>query len=148
MNEIGLIGKKIVDELIKLEYNVVIGDLGNKSNIDFVSSLSGKNHIFCEVDIIRKKDIDKAITKSLKKFGSVDACINLSYPRSLSWGTRFEEISISELSENFKLLLGTNILLSQRILKYFIKQGYGNLILFSSIQGIAAPKFEHYQGTE
>ena len=44
--------------------------------------------------------------------------------------------------------LGSSILLSQKILKIFKKQNFGNLILLSSIQGIAAPKFEHYKGTK
>jgi NAD(P)-dependent dehydrogenase (short-subunit alcohol dehydrogenase family) len=33
------------------------------------------------------------------------------------------------------------------VMKYFISQGHGNLIHLSSIQGVAAPKFEHYEGT-
>ena len=32
-------------------------------------------------------------------------------------------------------------------MNHFISQGYRNFIHISSIQGIAAPKFEHYEGT-
>jgi NAD(P)-dependent dehydrogenase (short-subunit alcohol dehydrogenase family) len=32
-------------------------------------------------------------------------------------------------------------------MKHFISQGHGKFIHMSSIQGIAAPKFEHYEGT-
>ena len=46
------------------------------------------------------------------------------------------------------LQLGGSILLSKQIIKIFRKQSYGNLILLSSIQGVSAPKFEHYKGTK
>ncbi|EGV27984.1 flagellin modification protein A [Thiorhodococcus drewsii AZ1] len=36
---------------------------------------------------------------------------------------------------------------SQRMIRHFKQQGHGNLIHVSSIQGITAPKFEHYVGT-
>ena len=39
-------------------------------------------------------------------------------------------------------------MISQKSIKCFLKQGYGNLILFSSIQGINAPKFSHYKNTK
>ena len=54
---------------------------------------------------------------------------------------------IPDLQENLKLQLGGAILLSQQIMKYFVSQGHGNLIHMSSILGVAAPKFEHYEGT-
>ena len=43
--------------------------------------------------------------------------------------------------------LGGSILFSQKILKCFERQRKGSLIHVSSIQGINAPKFEHYEGT-
>ena len=39
------------------------------------------------------------------------------------------------------------MIFSQVILKFFLKQKYGNLIHISSIQGVSSPKFEHYVGT-
>ena len=44
--------------------------------------------------------------------------------------------------------LGSAILFSKEITKYFLSEGKGNLIHISSIQGIRAPKFDHYIGTE
>ena len=37
---------------------------------------------------------------------------------------------------------------SQKIIKFFLKQKYGNLILFSSIFGLQSPKFETYKNTK
>ena len=43
--------------------------------------------------------------------------------------------------------LGGSIIFSQIILKYFVEQNKGNLIHISSIFGLYAPKFHHYEGT-
>ncbi|MDC0533093.1 SDR family oxidoreductase, partial [Candidatus Pelagibacter sp.] len=43
--------------------------------------------------------------------------------------------------------LGLAILISQKILRLFKSQGFGNLVFLSSIQGVNAPKFEHYKNT-
>ena len=44
--------------------------------------------------------------------------------------------------------LGGAILFSQKILGYFLEQGGGDLIHISSVQGVQAPKFDHYEGTQ
>ena len=36
----------------------------------------------------------------------------------------------------------------QCMVDYFMKQGHGNIINISSIQGVLAPKFSHYSGTK
>ena len=43
--------------------------------------------------------------------------------------------------------MGGAILFSQRIINFFNKQGFGNLIHISSVLGISTPKFEHYKNT-
>lgn len=40
------------------------------------------------------------------------------------------------------------IVLSQRLIARFQRQGHGNLIHVSSIQGVAAPKFHRYHGAD
>ena len=49
--------------------------------------------------------------------------------------------------EDIKNQLGSAIIFSQRIISCFLKQGHGNLIHISSIQGFSPPKFYHYEGT-
>ena len=51
------------------------------------------------------------------------------------------------MSQDLSGHLGGAILFSQRMLRHFKQQGHGNLIHVSSIQGLVAPKFEHYAGT-
>ena len=84
----------------------------------------------------------------VKKIRSVSAIINLSYLKNKSWGKNFLKLKSKDLKENLFLQLGTTIMISQKSVNYFIKQGFGNLILFSSVQGISAPKFSHYKNTK
>ena len=49
------------------------------------------------------------------------------------------------LNQDLQKQLGAAIIFCQRIMKHFLKQKKGNLILISSIQGIDAPKFNHYK---
>ena len=43
--------------------------------------------------------------------------------------------------------LGSAIMVSQKVLSYFQKHGGGDFVHISSIQGVCAPKFSHYEGT-
>ena len=47
-----------------------------------------------------------------------------------------------------QLQLGGAILFSQKILGYFVERGGGDLVHISSVQGVQAPKFDHYEGTQ
>ena len=116
--------------------------------MEWMTSLPKNRSMFCEIDVLNAESLDKAISESEKKFGGFDACINLAYPKSESWGKKFEEISSEEIYNHLNQQLGSCILISQKIIKYFLLRGNGNLILVSSIQGFSAPKFEHYENTD
>ncbi len=99
-------------------------------------------------DVTNTQEI-KLLLASLEKDNiQIDACVNTAYPHSRAWGKKFEELEIDDLTENLKLQLASAIILSQQLFQVFIKQGYGNFIHMSSIQGVATPKFEHYDGTQ
>ena len=145
---LGLIGKQIVDDLIKTGHKVMISDLKIDDDNEWFFSLQKKMVSFHKINIEKKNSIDKAIRACEKQFGSLDVCINLAYPKSKNWGVSFEDITMDEISNHLRLQLGTSILLSQRLLNYFEIKGKGNIVLCSSIQGISAPKFEHYLNTQ
>ena len=94
------------------------------------------------------KEIDLVIQETLYFFHSLDSAVHCAYPKSKGWGTRFEDLNPKYLAEDLQMQLGGAIMFSQQLIHHFRKQEYGNLIHISSIQGIAAPKFEHYDGTD
>ena len=143
----GLLGQQIVRDIVEQNGCVLATDIdAEKAKILFQSLPSEQVH-FAPMDITDADSIDKAITIGLDYFGSLDACVNSAYPRSAKWGTPFEDLELMELQENLKLQLGGAIILSQRMMKHFVAQGYGNFIHLSSIMGVVQPKFENYEGT-
>ena len=54
---------------------------------------------------------------------------------------------MNDFNAFLNLHLGGYFNISQNFIKYFLEQGHGNIINISSIQGIGAPAFETYEGT-
>ena len=114
---------------------------------DLKSKINNERFLFLNSDILVKGSLESCIEKAHKKFGKIDCAIHAAYPKSKGWGSKFEDLKEHYLMEDIQNQLGLAIIFSQKIIKYFLRQGNGNLIHFSSIQGISAPKFEHYAGT-
>ena len=143
----GLLGRQIVQEINENNGYVLAMDMNTDKAEKLFQALTFERVQFARMDITDADSIDRAIANGNKQFGSVDACVNAAYPRTATWGAPFEKLEMEDIQENLKLQLGGAIILSQRTMKHFISQGHGNFIHMSSIQGIAAPKFEHYEGT-
>jgi len=140
----GRIGSALAKELLETGNKVLLGDINKNKLIKLKQKLKSSNVEIFFRDLTNKKNIDSFINFGLKKFGKVDAVVCCSYPTSKGWGTRFEYLKENFLKEDLYRQLGATIILCQRTIKYFLRKKKGNLILISSIQGVQAPKFEHY----
>ncbi|MAR85105.1 MAG: short-chain dehydrogenase [Cytophagia bacterium] len=141
----GKIGSPLAKSLIKKGYRVLLGDINKVLLQKIKKKINSNNLQIFSGDLSKRKVIDNFIKFGIKKFGKIDSAIHLSYPKSKKWGSKFENLIESQLREDLYTQLGGTILFSQRILKYFTKMEKGNLVLMSSIQGVSAPKFEHYK---
>ena len=139
----GLIGSSLINFLVKKNFFVICADL-KKSNIDYKKH---NNLSFIKTDITKEKSIEKLILILKKSNSKIEAVINCSYPRSSNWGKSFIDSKEKDLKENIANQLSSSIYICRNFYKYFLKQGYGNIILLSSIQGIRSPKFNHYLDT-
>jgi len=144
----GLIGTAFAKAIIKNRGKVIIGDVSIDRGISIQNELGVDNALFVEVNTSDIDSIDKFLKIGKDHFGKVDSAIHCAYPRSEQWGTKFEELKAEGLREDLFNQLGGAILFSQRLISFYREQGYGNLVHVSSIQGVAAPKFEHYVGTK
>ena len=144
----GLIGQALVIGLNKENYKLVLIDNNEEKMSDLRLRINNDNLLFIIRDILCKDTIDSCIEEAHEKFGRIDCAIHAAYPKSKGWGTKFENLEEKYLMEDIQNQLGLAILFSQKIIKYFMRQGKGNLIHFSSIQGISSPKFEHYHDTK
>jgi NAD(P)-dependent dehydrogenase (short-subunit alcohol dehydrogenase family) len=139
----GRIGSALTDDLIKNGAKVIIAD----QNITYNKIRHSRQHLFFQSDLTKKKNIEKLIFKGRQKFGSIDGLIHCLYPKTKDWGTVAGSLNEKSLKENLFNQLGVAILTSQLIINYFLKEKIqGKLVLISSIQGLAAPKFNHYKG--
>ena len=135
----GLLGSAVCDSIsnsggIPLSFDIKPNDS------ELVSSF------FC--DCTSKADLLESLTKAKNMFSCITGAVHCAYPRSNSWGQTFEESDFDRLSEDISLQLGSAILFSQVMHKLFLEQQTpSSFVHVSSIQGISAPKFEHYLGT-
>lgn len=141
----GRIGSALAADLIKRGHKVLLGDINNSKLLKIKKKLNSKNIEIFQGDLTTKKNIDRFIKFGVKKFKNIHAAVHCSYPTSKKWGARLEDLEEIHLKNDLQNQLGGSIIFSQRIMKYFLKQEKGNLILISSIQGVQAPKFGHYK---
>lgn len=142
----GLIGKSLVKYISKTD-NVLIADTNYKEAKKIIKLTKSKNIKFFNCNITKDISVDKLLKKTEDKFGYIDSLIHCAYPKSSQFGKNFGKLNRRGINIDLDNHITSTIMLSQKILKLFLKQKHGNLILFSSIQGIAPPKFEHYYGT-
>tara|TARA_S200000501_G_C20852678_1_gene756360 strand:+ start:1307 stop:2053 length:747 start_codon:yes stop_codon:yes gene_type:complete len=144
----GKIGSKLAIDIAKRGWVPILADI-NEDSLKCVSkSLEDKIHYCILSDITSQKGITNCISESLSKCGQIDAAVHASYPKSIGWPNKFEELNEKFLKEDLYNQLGSAILFSKEITKYFLSRRKGHLIHISSIQGISAPKFNHYLDTD
>lgn len=148
----GLIGKEFVQAICQNNGIAVIADINSKKAEDIISEIKDKKNdtkvIFKETDIISKESIEELIGSVDSQFGRIDSLVNSAYPKSKNYGKPFLDIEYSDFCENVNIQLGGYFLTTQIFSKYFLKQGYGNVINLSSIYGVVSPRFEIYEGTK
>jgi len=127
---------------------VIIGDIVHDCGLQLVDALGSENALYFHGDLTDISVIDQMIKVGVEHFGGIDAAVHSAYPISNQWGARFEELRPEGLEMDLFRQLGGAILFSQRMIAYFRQNGCGNLVHVSSVQGVAAPKFEHYKGTQ
>lgn len=147
----GLIGLSFVKAVVKYGGIAIIADIID--NNEFKKRLNEAkikdNKIFyLNIDITSKESIEKSIEILNNKYTKIDALVNNAYPRNPMWSkNNFFNFDYKDFCENVNMHMGGYVLTSQQFAKYFINQGYGNIISISSIQGVYAPKFDTYEGT-
>jgi NAD(P)-dependent dehydrogenase (short-subunit alcohol dehydrogenase family) len=143
----GRIGSNFSRAIVKNGGMVVMADTNSSKGVQLEHELGNDKSVFINTNILDTKEIDGLINKGTQKFGKIDAAIHSAYPVSKQWGLRFEELNFDLLGVDLAQQLGGAIIFSQRMIRYFKTQSTGNLVHVSSILGVQAPKFHHYEGT-
>ncbi|MCO4781865.1 MAG: SDR family oxidoreductase [Candidatus Cloacimonetes bacterium] len=147
----GLIGKAISEHILQSGGTLVLADINNEGLQEFSKVLAlkfGEERLASFVlDINSDLSLKTCIADVCTKFKKIDAFVNCSYPRNENYGRKFFDVEYDDFCKNLNLNLGGYFLSSQKFLEFFLDQGHGNIINFSSIYGVVAPKFEIYSGT-
>ena len=140
----GRIGLELSKNLIKLGAKVVMTDI----EVNKIKTLSlSNNYLVKKINITNEVNIKNLISSTHKKYKKIDGIIHCAYPVTKDWGQLIEKLKSKSLKENLFNQLGISIIISKLIISYFMKNKIqGKIIFFSSIQGVRAPKFEHYKG--
>lgn len=165
----GLIGKGFIESIVLHGGIGVIADLNlelaHKAKDSIIKKLQAcsspadstplnlmdlEQKIHCiSLDITSKASLAQAIEELHAHYGRIDALVNNAYPRTQMWGKKnFFEVEYEDFCANMNMQMGGYLLSSQQFAKYFKTQGSGNIVSMSSIQGVYAPKFDTYIGTQ
>jgi NAD(P)-dependent dehydrogenase (short-subunit alcohol dehydrogenase family) len=148
----GLIGQEFAKTVMENGGIAIIADIDNDCGISLTNQLNKKKSLgkvnFQWLDINNKESILNLIDNLQSNYGKIDALINNAYPRNKNYGKKFEEVAYDDFCENVNINLGGYFLTSQQFLRFFKKQGYGNIINIASIYGIIAPRFNIYENTK
>ena len=142
----GRIGFELSKYLFSQGHKLILGE-NNETQIKLLKKFfkeSEKVAIY-KSDLTRQKNIINFIRFGLKKFKKIDCAVNCLYPKTKNWNQKIGKISEKKLSNFLTSNLGSTIIFSQEIIKVFMRLKGGKLLNISSIQGVYAPKFEHYE---
>ena len=146
----GRIGAAVARELHSKKASLVLCDINKLMLGELVKELNlitPNSVIGLADDISTSAGIVKLLTDATRSQGRIHSAVHCAYPRSQKWGAKIENLEELALSQDLSNQLGGAILLSKYLMQYFKEHGGGNLVHISSIQGVAAPRFDHYAGT-
>ena len=147
----GRIGLAVAKRLLELGAKVILADIVEEKLETLEKELCKKypkQVIGYKCDITKSEDIRILLENSQDIIGEITSVVHSAYPISRTWGTKLEELTEDIVADHLKQQLGSSIMLSKQVLERFKKKNGGELVHISSIQGIAAPKFDHYIGTD
>ncbi len=124
------IGKSIVSEFLKNDYNVVVGFKTNKKLASYLTKK--ENAIAIKVDISKRNSIKNAIKKTEKKFGCIDILINNA---GISQEKPFEKITDKDWDEMLEINLRGIFSFTQEVISKMKNKKWGRIINVASIGG-------------
>ncbi|SNR14898.1 SDR family oxidoreductase [Tenacibaculum jejuense] len=130
----GLIGNATRISLLKNGATVVA--------VDVVADVENNIMAF---NVTEEEAIDGLISFVLEKHGRIDGLVNLAYPRTKDWGTKFEHIKLSSWRENVDMQMNMVFYMCQKVLDVMKSQRSGSIVNIGSIYGVVGNDFSLYE---
>lgn len=140
----GLIGRELVARIISSGGAVIGLDKGaaNRKN------LATHGLLEFECDLLNPEEIRKALAAGKDSLGRIDGGVFAAYPRTAQGFQNFGNLTAGGLSENLLAHVGSQLLFAQTIIDLVGNENSVSVVFVGSIQGVGAPKFNHYDGTD
>ena len=147
----GRIGSAVGKECLNQGANVILVD-NNTTALNQVIEECKKLNLDGRLDTLVENSCNKKGMQNIVEYvrntvGYIDGFVHGAYPRSKKWGCIFEQLEEESLSEDLNSQLGSAIMISKYVINELLNKEGGSIVHISSIQGVSAPKFEHYENT-
>ena len=130
------IGKAIVKEMAKNNYNVVINYLNSKKEAEELKLLLENMYdidvLIIKADVSNEEEVKEMINKTIEKYHRIDCLVNNA---GIAIDTTFEDKTVL----NFQRILNINLIgpfLTSKYAYPYLKETKGNIINISSTNGI------------
>ncbi len=137
----GLLGSEFVRACIAEGARVVVADINEPAVL-----LEGAT--FIRSDATNEEAVKALASKVKKDFKKIDAVINAAYPSGtkVKQNGKFEDGSIDDMLENASMHLRICFNMVRAFAPIFTEQKNGSIVFLSSMYGVAAVRFELYEG--
>lgn len=129
------IGKAIGESFLKKGYKVVFSDL-NEEKLNEIVEENLKNNFDCyavKCDVTKEEEINKAIDKTIEKYGRLDVLINNA---GLQHVSMIENFPIEKFELMIKVMLTAPFIATKKVFPIMKKQGFGRILNMASINGV------------
>ncbi|MCC7554243.1 MAG: SDR family oxidoreductase [Methanobacteriaceae archaeon] len=127
------LGRTIVEEFLKLDYNVVFTYLNSEKKAQEVVDKYSDSVYAIKADAVNYEESSSVIKKAIKKFGEIDVLVNnAASARDGSIGT----ITYDDWDYTIKNVLYSCFNYTNEITRHFIKNKKGKIINIGSINGL------------
>lgn len=139
----GLLGAEFVRECAAQGARVVVLDIKEPQTLP-------KNGVFFQCDVTSEQEMQTLAQKIKIDFKKIDGVVNATYAANTraSDNGKFEDGNIDGMLENASLHLRTCFNTVRAFAPIFAEQKNGSIVFLASIYGVAAPRFELYEGLE
>ncbi len=140
----GLYGASISQGLCEMGATVVVASRNGEKCEEFASELRAQG--YCAIGLSLDLDSDDSIValveEVIKRYGKIDVLVNNAVDRSNM--TSLADATREMLQASASTNLNGQLILSQKVIEYMLKQGGGSIINISSMRGIDCPHFPFY----
>ena len=140
----GLYGASISEGLCEAGATVVIASRNGAKCDEFAQTLrdKGYNAVGMSLDLSDDASVKKLADDVWEKYGRIDILINNAVDRRNM--TSLADATRQKLQDSASTNLNGQIMLSQAVIEYMIKQDSGSIVNISSMRGLDCPHFPLY----